>query len=121
MKGKIDGEQVFGEVDLMIASGRYEPQKPYFCLHEYKKEKGTDNDPLGQLIIAMMTAQEINNAEFPIYGAYVMGRNWFFLTLVNRKYCISNEYVATRDDIFEIFKILKKLKVIINAITRAES
>ncbi len=82
-------------------------------LHEYKKEKGTDNDPLGQLIIAMITAQEINQNQFPIYGAYVMGRNWFFLTVKDRKYCISDEYVATREDIFDIFKILKKLKNII--------
>ncbi|MGB1204737.1 MAG: hypothetical protein ACPG5B_03765 [Chitinophagales bacterium] len=110
-----------GEVDLMIASGRYEQQKPHFCLHEYKKEKGTDNDPLGQLVIAMMAAQEINNAVFPIYGAYVMGGNWFFLTLKNRKYCISNEYIATRDDIFEIFKVLKKLKLIINDISEQKT
>ncbi len=113
LSGEIDGEMVSGEVDLMIATGKYEPKEPYFCLHEYKKEKGVDNDPLGQLIIAMMTAQEINKLSTPIYGAYVMGRNWFFLTLQGRKYCISDEYVATRDDIFQIFKILKQLKVIL--------
>lgn len=109
----IDGELVSGEVDLMIASGKFEPKKPYFCLHEYKKEKGTDNDPLGQLIIAMMAAQELNANNKPIYGAYVMGRNWFFLTLENNQYCISEEYVATREDIFKIYYILKKLKEII--------
>jgi hypothetical protein len=113
LKGKIDGEEVSGEVDLMIASGKFEPKEPYFCLHEYKKEKGADNDPLGQLIIAMMTAQELNKNKFPIYGAYVMGRNWFFLTLEGRKYCISDEYVATRDDIFKIFGILDSLKGLI--------
>lgn len=113
LKGKIDGEEVSGEVDLMIASGQFEPKHPYFCLHEYKKEKGVDNDPLGQLIIAMMTAQALNNNEYPIYGAYVMGRNWFFLTLQDKKYCISDEFVATREDIFSIYAILKKLNVII--------
>ena len=117
LSGEIDGEMVSGEVDLMIASGKFEPKEPYFCLHEYKKEKGADNDPLGQLIIAMMTAQEINNNEHPIYGAYVMGRNWFFLTLQGRKYCISDEYVATRDDIRSIYKILKNLKVIITKLS----
>jgi len=66
LKGEIDGETVSGEVDLMIASGKFEPKEPYFCLHEYKKEKGADNDPLGQLIIAMMTAQEINANKNPI-------------------------------------------------------
>ena len=38
LKGEIDGEKVSGEVDLMIASGVFEPKAPYFCLHEYKKE-----------------------------------------------------------------------------------
>ena len=113
LSGVIDGERISGEVDLMIASGQFEPKEPYFCLHEYKKEKGVDNDPLGQLIIAMMTAQELNQNQHPVYGAYVMERNWFFLTLEGTKYCISDEYVATRDDIFSILKILKKLKLII--------
>ena len=117
LKGEIDGELISGEVDLMLASGKFEPKEPYFCLHEYKKEKGADNDPLGQLIIAMMTAQELNNNQHPIYGAYVMGRNWFFLTLQGRKYCISDEYVATRDDIRSIYKILKNLKIIITKLS----
>lgn len=114
LKGEIEGKEVGGEVDLMIASGEFEPKKPYFCLHEYKKEKGTDNDPLGQLLIAMLTAQTINENKLPIYGAYVAGRNWFFLTLKNGTYCISDEYVATREDIYEIMRIMKGLKSIIN-------
>ena len=116
LRGEIDGKPVSGEVDLMIASGQFEPQSPYFCLHEYKKEKGADNDPLGQLIIAMMTAQAVNDGTNIIYGTYVMGRNWYFLTLKNNEYCISDAYLATRDDIFTIFKILKKLKGIIEEI-----
>ncbi|MEM1214794.1 MAG: hypothetical protein AAGJ82_03870 [Bacteroidota bacterium] len=84
LKGKIDGKEVGGEVDLMVASGEFEPKRPYFCLHEYKKEDGIHNDPLGQLLIAMLTAQELNNNQLPIYGAYVSGRNWFFLTLKKR-------------------------------------
>jgi len=42
-----------------------------------------------------------------------MGRNWFFLTLQGRKYCISDEYVATRTDIYDIYRIMKNLKTII--------
>lgn len=65
----------------------------------------------------MITAQSINNNEIPIYGAYVMGRNWFFLTLVNMTYCISNEYVATRDDVVDIYRIMKGMKGIIGKIS----
>jgi len=113
LKGEIDGKTVSGEVDLMIATGDFEPKEPYFCLHEYKKEKGADKDPLGQLLIAMLTARELNKNDFPIYGAYVAGRNWFFLTLKENTYCISEEYVATRSDIYDILRIMKGLKLII--------
>ncbi|MEM8528087.1 MAG: hypothetical protein AAF847_06905 [Bacteroidota bacterium] len=113
LKGKIDGKEVSGEVDLMVASGEFEPKQPYFCLHEYKKEDGVNNDPLGQLLIAMLAAQELNNNAFPIYGAYISGRNWFFLTLQNYTYCISSEFVATRNDIYSIMRIMKGLKTII--------
>ena len=40
LKGKIDGKLVAGEVDLMVASGDFEPKEPYFCLHEYKSMLG---------------------------------------------------------------------------------
>lgn len=120
LSGKIDGEEISGEVDLMIASGKYEPKAPYFCLHEYKKEQGADRDPYGQLLIAMMTADELNGSQNPVYGAFVMGRNWFFLTIKDRKYCISDEFVATRDDIFTIYSTLKKLKNLINTMVELE-
>ncbi len=114
LNAEIDGHLVSGEVDWMLASGEHEPKAPYFCLHEYKKDKGVDNDPLGQLIIAMVVAQAINENTNTIYGAYVSGRYWYFLTLKNQEYCVSESYTATRDDdIFTIFKILKKLKGII--------
>ncbi|MFK7983194.1 MAG: hypothetical protein AB8G86_24655 [Saprospiraceae bacterium] len=116
LSGLIDGEEVSGEVDLMIASGKYEPKAPFFCLHEFKKEQGTDNDPYGQLLIAMMTAAEINQTNEPVYGAFVIGRNWFFLTLKDRKYCVSDEFVATRADIFTIYQILKNLNLLISEI-----
>ncbi|MEN0002810.1 MAG: hypothetical protein AAF798_01655 [Bacteroidota bacterium] len=120
LSGTIDGEEISGEVDLMIASGKYEPKAPYFCLHEYKKEQGVDRDPYGQLLIAMMTADELNGSQNPVYGAFVMGRNWFFVTLKDRKYCISDQYVATREDIFTIYAALKKLKQLISDMIQSD-
>jgi len=121
LSGLIDGEEISGEVDLMIASGKYAPKAPYFCLHEFKKEQGADNDPYGQLLIAMMTAAELNQTNKPVYGAFVIGRNWFFLTLKDRKYCISDEFVATRSDIFTIYRTLKNLKILISEIVAEQA
>lgn len=62
----------------------------------------------------MMTAAEINGGHQTMYGDYVIGQNWFFLTLKDNAYCISEEFVATREDIFRIYGALKKLKSIID-------
>ncbi|MCP4348875.1 MAG: hypothetical protein GY795_25630, partial [Desulfobacterales bacterium] len=49
----------------------------------------------------------------PIYGAYVIGREWCFIILQEKNYAISEPYIATKDDIFDIFRILRVLKDII--------
>lgn len=111
--GEIDGKTLSGEVDIIIGTGKYGLNTPHFCLSQCKIGEAEDYDPLGELIIAMMTAQSINNQEM-VYGAYVLDCNWFFLTLKNREYCISDSYIASReDDIFTIFRIMKKLKRIV--------
>jgi hypothetical protein len=100
-----------GVVDFLVATGFVEPQEPFFFLHEYKKERGRDNDPLGQLLAAMLTAQELNKTEgrkpHPIYGCYVVGRMWFFVVLEGLEYSVSQEYSATQDAIFAIVSALR--------------
>jgi hypothetical protein len=54
----------------MLASGSYEPESPYFFIHEYKRMKQSEADPLGQLLIAMIAARTINADEKPIYGCH---------------------------------------------------
>lgn len=50
-------------------------EEPHFFLPEYKPEKNRDNDPLGQLLIAMVAAREANKDDNPMYGIYINGRN----------------------------------------------
>jgi hypothetical protein len=109
----VEGIEVRGEPDGMIASGFREPKKPYFCFQEYKKFKDPNGDPAGQCLAAMLVAQELNETKYPVYGCFVMGHDWYFMVLQGREYAISQAYVATRDDIFDIFRILKGLKQII--------
>ncbi|MCP4348288.1 MAG: hypothetical protein GY795_22600 [Desulfobacterales bacterium] len=113
LSGVVDGIEMGGKPDGMIASGYREPEKPFFCFQEYKKEKNPDGDPAGQTLAAMLVAQEINERQYPVYGCYIRGRVWFFMLSEGREYCISEGYMATRDDIFEIFRILKVLKSIV--------
>jgi hypothetical protein len=99
-----------GKVEWMLARGRQNPKQPHFFLHEYKPEKNRDNDPLGQLLIAMVAAREINKDDQPIYGIYVNGRNWFFVVFTGTTYAVSQLYAITTDDIFDLFAILQYLR-----------
>lgn len=107
-----NGEDISGRVDFMIATGRRLPKAPYFCIHEYKQEPDKDGEPIGQALIAMVTAQYLNGTKFPILGAYVIGRLWFFMVLDGDTYAKSIAFDATTEDIFLIFAILQKSKEI---------
>jgi hypothetical protein len=106
-----DTKTTAGNVEFMLAKGKQIPQKPHFFLHEYKPEKNRDNDPLGQLLIAMVAAQKINQDDKPIHGIYVNGRNWFIVTLNGKNYAVSNPYVATSEDIFDLYAVLEHIKI----------
>ncbi len=111
----IKGISISGKVDFLLASGEFKHRKPYFCIHEYKAEFGTSpNDPRAQLLTEMLVAQVLNEHERPIYGAYITGRNWFFVVLEGEEYCVSKDYSVTRKNELEtIFKVLKGLKDLI--------
>lgn len=108
-----------GKVDFLLAKGKLTPKVPFFCLHEYKQENRRENDPLGQLLIEMVAAQFKNDHEMPIYGSYVSGRNWFFVLLDGKDYFLSNAYNAADDDIFQIFAILKKCKLLVTELAKS--
>lgn len=108
-----NGEQLSGTIDFIVARGKRIPKQPYFFIHGYKKELESPNDPLGQLMIAMIAAQKLNNDDNPIYGAYIVGRLWNFVVLDRLDYSVSLAYDATKDNIKEIFGILQNTKNII--------
>ena len=110
----IDHEQLGGIVDCVIAQGKRSPKRPYFCLQEYKPERHSSNDPLGQVAVAMIAAQHLNNDGKPVYGAYIVGRQWFFLALHERTYALSLAYDATKlEELRQIFKMLKYIKQLV--------
>jgi hypothetical protein len=111
---EIDNDTLSGIVDFFVASGKRYPKHPYFFIHEFKKEHESSGDPLGQLLITMVAAQKLNNDLNPIYGCYVMGRLWFFVVLEGLDYSTSLAYDATKDEIKDIFSILKKTKGMIS-------
>ncbi|MCP4400492.1 MAG: hypothetical protein GY801_24715 [bacterium] len=103
-------EKLAGTVDFVVAQGKHSPKRPYFFINEYKKQFDTSNDPFGQVLIAMVASQKINDVNNPVYGAYVMGRHWYFVVLDGREYAVSLTYDATKDELFEIWGILNTAK-----------
>ncbi len=113
IKANIGDYELSGEPDAMVAKGRRAPEIPYVCFHEYKKEIDNQGDPQGQCLAAMMVAQELNNNTKPILGVVVKGEKWYFMVLQGKDYAISNPYKAVDEELFEIVKLLKHLKTII--------
>ena len=114
--GKVNNISISLVVDCMLASPSYsgQPKFPYFFLQEFKRSLGDSHDPEGQMLAAMILAQEVNKDGKPMYGCWIQGRFWYFTTLVNDKYCVSEPYNATNsDDLLQIVFVLRKLKNLI--------
>ncbi|MDX2049697.1 MAG: hypothetical protein SFT93_00750 [Rickettsiaceae bacterium] len=101
-----------GKIEWLISTGKQTPKKPFFFLQEYKPEKSSGSDPLGQLLIAMVDAQILNgNTEKPLYGCYTIGRLWFFVILIGKEYSVSRAYDATQtDDLSAMVVIIERVK-----------
>ncbi len=115
-----------GKADWMVAKGWYRPERPFFFLHEYKKEKDSSNDPVGQMLAAMYIAKLLNQQkqkpnlfdtkgqsfkDVPVFGAYILGRHWFFSHLADKEYYISKAYDSTKkEELYGIFRMLKRRK-----------
>ena len=105
----VNDYELSGRVDGMIATGFRNPKKPYFCLNEYKKGTDPNGDPRGQALIAMLVAQQLNDNKLPIFGCFIIGRNWYFLVLKDKKYAITKDYSCVDEEVFDIYRILKSL------------
>ena len=110
----IQGNEVYlrGRIEFFVAMGEQIPRQPFFFIHEYKPiNKTTPSDPLGQLLIAMLATQTLNDIKRPLYGTYIRGSNWQFVVLEGNKYAVSKSFDAIEDvEMFKIFSILKRCK-----------
>jgi hypothetical protein len=111
----VDNHILYGRPELMVASGQEDPKKPYFFIHEYKPSKRAD-EPLGQVLAAMVAAQAINKDGQPLFGCIVIGNIWQFLILDKKTYSISRTYDANQvKDLNHIYSALCQSKVYIEA------
>ncbi len=106
--------EVSGKVEFVIARGKQRPKQPYFFLHEYKQERRRENDPLGQLLISMVAARQNNEKKTPLFGCFVVGRDWFFVVLEEQTYAVSLACDATKNhELYQIVAMLSAMPDII--------
>lgn len=113
ISGNVDEEEMSGSPDAMIAAGVGEPEVPYFCFFEYEKDCEPTINPIESCLAAMLVAQVKNKDNVPIYGVTIVGENWRFLVLEEKVYDVSSSYSAGSKNIYDIFRILKRLKRIV--------
>ena len=101
-----------GRIEFLVATGEQKPRQPFFFIHEYKPLlKATSNDPLGQLLSAMFTVQDINQNQKVLYGLYVLGQYWYFVVLDGKDFSVSLSLDAAKpNDLLQIVRILKRCK-----------
>ena len=116
LSGKVNDIIISVTVDCMIATPKKSgaPEHPYFFLQEFKRSRTDSRDPEGQMLAAMILAQELNQDGRPLYGCWLQGKNWYFTVLIGAEYSISRQYDATQKaDLLQIVFILRKLKELI--------
>lgn len=115
LSATIKGFDLLTKADFMISKGLGDVyEAPYFCFHEFKRKKNAD-DPIAQVLLAMLIAQEKNQNGKPIYGCYIMGASWYFMIMIGDTYVqMTDPLSATnRLDLQKILLILRKFKVIL--------
>ena len=110
LEATIGDFELSGKVDGMVATGFRNPKKPFFCMNEYKRATDPDGDPQGQALIAMLSAQHNNDNQKPIFGCYIVGKQWTFMILEGKKYALSQSFSVDDDEIFDIHRIFRGLR-----------
>ena len=115
MKGVVKGQKLSVIADYALAKTTFDlKEQPYFYFHEYKPRKQA-KDPIAQLLLAMLIAQEKNERQHPLYGCVVIAENWYFMVLDGTEYAVSTPFVSTiTSDLQAILLILRKFKHILN-------
>ena len=111
----VDGIKLVVKSDFMLAKGLLDVfETPYFHFQEYKPYKNPSGDSMAQLLEAFLIAQEKNQNGKPLYGVDIMGKNWQFVTMEGREYCISKSLdVTDKDELLKIISILRKFRYIL--------
>jgi hypothetical protein len=111
----VEGIPLVVKSDFMLAMGVLDVfESPYFHFQEYKPRKNPSGDPMAQLLEAFLIAQVKNKNGKPLYGIEIIGKQWAFVIMEGKAYCISKAFDAVdRSDLLMIIAILRKFRHIL--------
>jgi hypothetical protein len=114
LSGMVNGVEIKGFADIMVAAGTESPKKPYFFIQEFKPSI-PDKDPRIQLLAELLVAIEKNKTTI-MRGGYIIGRSWFFMIVEkigeNKfQYFLSKQFDSLElPDLKQIYVILQAVK-----------
>jgi len=118
LEEEVEGYKLSVKSDFVIAKGMLDyMQRPYFHFQEYKPQKNPTGDSMAQLLEAFLIAQTKNQKdgiEIPLYGCEIIGKQWAFVIMEGKQYCVSKSYDCTeREELLQIIAILRKFREIL--------
>lgn len=114
IRGQVNGVEIGGVTDFMVAKGIKEPETPYFYIQEFKPSKPSVF-PEDQLLAELMVSIELNDKQ-QMKGAYIVGQLWTFVLLKKQ---LNGGFVLhlapsldalKLEDLQQIYKHLKAVK-----------
>lgn len=113
LKTVLNGYEIGGYTDYMVAKGEDEPELPYFFLQEYKPSVA-NIPPENQLLAELVVAAHINNTN-EMKGGTVQGQYWKFMILERTEtqwlYYTSQSFDAANfNDLCAIYNCLRFIK-----------
>ncbi|MEY4936366.1 MAG: hypothetical protein RIS64_2725 [Bacteroidota bacterium] len=111
----VDEVKLVVKSDFMLAKGLLDVyETPYFHFQEYKPYKNPSGDSMAQLLEAFLIAQEMNQNGKPMYGVDIIDKNWQFVIMEGREYCIAEPFNAvSQGSLLKIIAILRKFRWIL--------
>lgn len=118
LEEEVEGYKLSVKADFVVAKGVLDFMlRPYFHFQEYKPQKNPTGDPMAQLLEAFLIGQTKNKKEgieIPLYGCEIIGKQWTFVTMEGKEYCVSKTYDCTeKEDLLQIIAILRKFREIL--------
>ena len=113
LSGMVNGVEIKGFTDYMVATGISQAKKPYFFIQEFKPSI-PDRNPEVQLLAEMLVTIEKNQTNI-MHGGYIIGKNWHFVVLEKVGENQFEYFVSKQFDSLDL-EDLKKIYVILQAV-----